>query len=1088
MDNSKSRSSRSTGVPPYERNHNSMNKYQLASGTQWGGDTLHEELQSLWDSTSLVDDNDQAISGRRFERLTSDAQMYGISGRRLERLTSDAQMYAKSRTKETLKNTDPEPTGNPVSESGSKRNIRNPQEHANRGVPHDTAARISDTPTDGLAATSNPTMTKVHAEVPLSDTTLQDAVAFFGDHIIALMRSKKWFESATLFHRPDFISRKIGIALTGLLPSNLERLDMIGASTREKSHPSQQKPIEFRRRLAHYTCINAQKRYLAHANQEDAAEGPVAYTVPPNVLRTIQKLGMCDCIKDDIVSDDHSFDYSDNHVFRKSLFSSFCLTLQRILYDTNSPILSHIKAMVSNKFTRVPSPGIQESDVDASFRSTEPNPLPSITIHTDWRPWEFLDNQFGETVPPITSIVTYTGFVESAFAATCLDYVNTFWPSTGPMFLRVLQQLIDSWDPNLERTIVTDETENIQLSMTLSEEGCLSVRGTSSVETLTYIAQQTVWICSALRLSPVADTVFHCDGDISEHEESNQDGPSRSFYVSCQLQPTPPEHHSCWREIVDQTAVLCQHFPIPPRQNEVGLEVSLEMLCAMAGIRHAVDFDGGIVMKSLHGMLVPLSLQKSIVQWHYVYAEDDSQRFTYQQGIAKCSRRALTDSVDFETLRSTRAIVGWCRDARKIIGRDDAVYSTIGYSTAKPFSSSVKFSGGALGFQQFGAAQVNFTLGPKDTKIFYQRSGQFRDILKYAARSHVLLQDTEEKRAWLVNADDVILHIVQTRLCQDHESAGSPTLLKYLDTASRTLGSNENWHALGSNKTVNAMVDNIWSMLEMLLDQSIRFNQTQDRAIKMPFQKTLVGFEFMGVVEERSPLETKEYSAKNSSGGWTRLVKDTDTLVLFAQGFQDLIESSHTRSDCFPWRRMPKGEDYLGTTVSVLKDLYNVAGSRSDHRHLTSSGLYWRSERSAFGPCLEPQVQLCRCNRLQDISHSDSRPNAAPELEADGGVVFGKPTSYSAPQGDCDQASVKKLSSSKSKNPNTQTLDTHPKTTIPLPGSNADESQEEDSPGEEAEGSHPGGKEPGRDVDLAIAAILEGIPSKTKEKKKARKY
>ncbi|KAJ4022922.1 hypothetical protein NW752_003378 [Fusarium irregulare] len=466
------------------------------------------------------------------------------------------------------------------------------------------------------------------------------------------------------------------------------------------------------------------------------------------------------------------------------------------------------------------------------------------------------------------------------------------------------------------------------------------------------------------------------------------------------------------------------------------------MLCAMAGVRHAVEFDGGIVMKSLHGMLIPISLRENIVQWHYVYAEDDSQRFTYQQGIAKCPERALMDSVDFETLRSTRAIVGWCSDARKVIGRDDASYSTIGYSTARPFSSSINVSGGALGFQQFGAAQLNFTLGPKDTKVVFQHSGSFHKVLKLAGRSHVLLQDTEEKRAWLVNADDVILHIVQTRLCHDHKRTGPPTLLKYLDTASQTLESNENWQALGSKETVSAMVADTWSMLEMLLDQTTELNQTSDRAVKMPFVKALVGFEFMAVVEERSPLETKEYAAKSNSGGWTRLIRDTGTLVLFAQGFQDLIESSHTRNQCFSWRSIPKGEDYLGTTVSVLEDLYNVAGSKSDHRRLTSSGLYWRSENIVFGRCLEPQTRFCRCNRLQDISHSDSHPSAAPTLESNGGVVFGKPSSYLPLHDDRDKTSFTRLtiSNTKSKKRNGETLYTLPNTTISPPVLNAGES------------------------------------------------
>ena len=99
--------------------------------------------------------------------------------------------------------------------------------------------------------------------------------------------------------------------------------------------------------------------------------------------------------------------------------------------------------------------------------------------------------------------------------------------------------------------------------------------------------------------------------------------PHRTFSVSCEFERVPPEEHSCWLPLVDRSAVLCHHFPVPRRADEQGLEIPLQILCGMADIRHAVEFKGGVVMKGPYSMLVPINREDDIVQWHLVYGFDE---------------------------------------------------------------------------------------------------------------------------------------------------------------------------------------------------------------------------------------------------------------------------------------------------------------------------------------------------------------------------------------------------------------------------------------------------------------------------------
>ncbi|RGP81018.1 pfs domain [Fusarium longipes] len=843
---------------------------------------------------------------------------------------------------------------------------------------------------------------------------LQNAAGPFGDLLFSLIRKESWFESATLFHMQHFIYNSLFTALCGQRVSNPIT---INTKTSSPSYsPTKSQETEFYSEVANYIAYklldkHTGKGYPRQEKEDNSMKQPVAHNeaFPANTLRAIQHLCIFSEAGLNVMHDGRSEDAHDM-VFRDRWFSLFCCALHDILYYEKSPILGYIRRTVLDSIAEF-------REWDGRMYSRSGPTIHAIFIDTDWRPLEFLDDQFGHQPPPLASIITYTGFVHDAFAATCSDYAEAFWPSTGAFFLRALQKAIDRRGTiMLSDTVVSgDERHELRLGMQFSSEGCLWIKATSSEDILVEVAQQTVWICSALRVASEDDTsqLYHCDGEISNGEGFC------NFRVLCELKPSRPELYSCWQNIVAPTAVLCQHFPIPRRQDEMGLEVPLEMLCDMIGVRHAVEFEGGIVMKSVDSMLVPIGYKDNIVQWHFVSTNDDDQRFTYQDGINKCPNRALTDTVTLKMLQSARAIVGWCRNARKIIGREDATYNNIDYSTTRPFSSVLNFSGGSVGFQQFGAAQLNFTLGPKDTRVVFQRSGNFGRVLRWADMSHILLQDTEEKRAWLLNADDVILHIIQKRLHIKQQSSQEIdrvlSLLKYTNTAFETLSNNENWQASSSSETVGAMVAEIWSILEMLLDQVNLLKKTPDRNVTIPFQKEIVGFEFMSIVDERSPLETKQYTAKSTSGGWTRLIKDTGTLVLFAKGFQDLIKPESNSSDGYlTWQSLPKGEDYLGTTVPILMDLYTMAGNKSDLQHLTSSGLYWRPGNTVFEHCLEPESCVCTCNRLQDISHSDSQPCRAPKLEANGGVIFGKSSSYRASIHSSGTASGKKTNSESS--------------------------------------------------------------------------
>ncbi|CAN9253963.1 unnamed protein product [Alternaria alternata] len=132
---------------------------------------------------------------------------------------------------------------------------------------------------------------------------------------------------------------------------------------------------------------------------------------------------------------------------------------------------------------------------------------------------------------------------------------------------------------------------------------------------------------------------------------------------------------------------------------------------------------------------------------------------------------------------------------------------------------------------------------------------------------------------------------------------------------------------------------NTWSILEFLLAQNIS-RQREAPGIRVPtsLHESLYGFEFKAVVLEDAPYKLKKTNINRTHGGWSKLIEDIDALVLFANGFGNVILPAGGSDQvlCHQWRGVPDGQDYLATPTKMLQNLFDKAGSRVDRKYLTT--------------------------------------------------------------------------------------------------------------------------------------------------------
>ena len=392
-----------------------------------------------------------------------------------------------------------------------------------------------------------------------------------------------------------------------------------------------------------------------------------------------------------------------------------------------------------------------------------------VLFNVAWDLDSFLHSEYSPQDLQVGSLIALTGSASYAQATTCAHYISSNWPCSGPLFLAELQRAIDSrgnmkWDPD-DDLKAHPTTDGLNASLSLqgriaghqSLEGRLLMQVSGTEERLVELAQQLAWLGSALSSSPYGKQLAFKEPKIESPHLQNV-----VFNLSFQAEPLTLNRPVCWQSLFFRMSIA-RGFPIPDRQGEIGLEIPINIMAAIAGAHYAFEYKNGIIMKGFSCVLTPQKKNLDVVQWHLNASPDSRTSFSYQDVNKHCQERAKLAEISLEDVQTKRAILGWCTDVTSLLGTHSANYGNICYSTAKNSTDRVRLTDSIFGFQQFGLAQLSFTFWPNQRKWHCERSWSYEDIISAAEKTPVVLYDITEKRGWLVQAIDVMLHIAYHR-------------------------------------------------------------------------------------------------------------------------------------------------------------------------------------------------------------------------------------------------------------------------------------------------------------------------------------
>ena len=641
---------------------------------------------------------------------------------------------------------------------------------------------------------------------------------------------------------------------------------------------------------------------------------------------------------------------------------------------------------------------------------------PSRTmLEVEWDILAFMKHQFGDDENQkklLGPVVTISGSAQHAQAMTCAEYIQRYWPAHGSSVLDALQDALNSpalmsyarLGAFIEDGSMSRDDSHAKIEFIIHYQKVYLTINNGNPDLIADLVLQLGWMAAALRTS-VDGRVQCCNpklGKVLKFRERNL----TILHISFDMTSPGEDDQSCWFPLFKNPVIA--HGPTARRNNsEVGLEIPLDIMAALGGARHAVDFEGGLVLKGWSTLLVPMERHEDSVQWHLICTRDED-RIPYREASVQCPNRALLEDLNHEELRTTRAFLGLWKEAETHLATADADYENIDWSKAKDAGPSPRLTGGTFGISKIISAQINFVLGAKDGPFHYSQQEPFQKTIDRAEKLPIVLYDQADRRAWLVPALPVILHIIQLRShIKPFVVGGEKVQISPLDPLKQGHAARE---AIAKNKSQklfdcesneekeycfrDAVLD-IWSILDRLMEREATTQATPGMAVQASWQKTLHGWEFRAVADEDRHLKQKEQVLEKTAGLWYNLVKEVDAVVLFASGLGDIVKPRPEMAGlCQKWRRLPKGKDYLAVCVSMLEIFYAKAGHRLDHQYLTSTKLQWHRGPMLFEHCTDAASNCCKCDRVQQVyydSHQTWGHRTPPgDLEANGCVVFGQ--------------------------------------------------------------------------------------------------
>jgi hypothetical protein len=247
---------------------------------------------------------------------------------------------------------------------------------------------------------------------------------------------------------------------------------------------------------------------------------------------------------------------------------------------------------------------------------------------------------------------------------------------------------------------------------------------------------------------------------------------------------------------------------------------------------------------------------------------------------------------------------------------------------------------------------LNARINQREQPIISGEARDFPQVLDWLSEQFVNFYDVTDRRAWLVDGASALLHLVRISLQLDEtnpdstynwvfdksqleenwiDHGGRAAAIRTLrNWKNRALNvylkdrSYDNGQPIDTYSTFGNRVDKILHTLELIIEARTRAAaEGGTRVTQRPnTQKSIVGFDVLDIVKSRPQFGSRIERFSAGESGWVDLLPNIGVLTVFGKGFGNLIRPNNADAMCPAWRSVPKGGNYLTSSVSTLALLY----------------------------------------------------------------------------------------------------------------------------------------------------------------------
>jgi hypothetical protein len=331
-------------------------------------------------------------------------------------------------------------------------------------------------------------------------------------------------------------------------------------------------------------------------------------------------------------------------------------------------------------------------------------------------------------------------------------------------------------------------------------------------------------------------------------------------------------------------------------------------------------------------------------------------------------------------------------------------YRATGYTKTPYLSKKVlSLTGASIGFQQFAAGGLNFAVSKRSKMHRIEKAQYYIDLLDAAKQIPIVLQDMVDRRAWLVDGERLILHIILHRhaikpfvvngaVLFESASPNDPTSVReaMIANVDKLVSLDRDIQRPGiRDKFFKDLVNELYTILEGLMAETTDIADA-GIAMNLDWKKHIQGWEYMDVVHQKLTPRMREAHLKSTSGKWPELARDQNAIVLFGTHLQKIINPHPSVRLCKLFKELPKHRDYLGIESEKLEDMYLESGAENDRTQITPTGLQLHRSQHLFERC--PRVDQCKCKRIQQLVPRKAKGTVKPipKTNKSGAIIIGQ--------------------------------------------------------------------------------------------------